>query len=149
MSVQKGPLPGLPRHFVVCLGILVLLGGCSGEKEYVETPVFPVSGNVTVRGEPAYGAYVLLHPVGDVGLTKGNKPFARVGEDGVFNVTTYDTSDGAPAGEYKVTVIWPENPEARGPSPDRLRGRYATPDKSVLKVTVEESNPKLPTWELE
>jgi len=135
------------------LGLLtcVLLGvasGCSREKNYVEAPIYPTSGKLLVDGEPAEGAFIMFHPVDEVGLTKGNKPFARVGKDGYFSLTTYDTHDGAPAGEYEVSIRWPENPNARGPSPDRLEGRYATPEKSKLSVTIEPPKTILPPWDL-
>lgn len=134
------------------LGTVLLLAGvlcgCGGRPEYMETDVFPASGQLTVDGTPAYGAMVLFHPVSDVGMTKGNKPFSRVGEDGRFQVTTYNTADGAPAGEYRVTVVWPEDPNARGPSPDRLRGRYSQPETSELRAQIAGPETVLPAWEL-
>jgi hypothetical protein len=122
--------------------------GCSSGKDYVEVPFFPVCGELTVNGQPGAGAFIRFHPVTPVGLSKGNKPFARAGADGRFAVTTYDTGDGAPAGEYRVTIIWPEDPEARGPSPDRLNGRDAAPEKSELRVTIKEAENTLERWEL-
>ena len=125
----------------------VSLSSCQ-HKSYVEVAVYPTSGTVRFKGEPAYGAYLTFHPDGDVGITKGNKPFGRAAKDGTFQVTTYDTNDGAPAGEYRVTVVWPEDPEARGPSPDRLKGKYADPQSTPLRATVEAGKTELPPLEL-
>jgi len=133
---------------LLCLAGTVTLASCS-DKEYVEVPVYPASGTLTVEGEPAYGAYVTFHPVDDVGMTKGNRPFTRVSEDGTFTVTTYDTGDGLPKGNYNVTVTWPEDPEARGPSPDRLNGRYADPESSGLGVTIDEGGNEALGWDLD
>lgn len=133
---------------VVGLFALFCAAGCTGGKDYVEVPVYQVSGALSVDGKPAHGAYLLFHPVGDVGLKKGNKPFARVDEFGRFDVSTYETADGAPAGAYKVTVVWPENPDARGPSPDRLQGRYATPEKTTLQVSIDENTKLFHPWDL-
>lgn len=128
--------------------LAVLCSGCGSRPEYMETDVFPASGELKIDGLPASGAFVLFHPVGDVGMTKGNKPFARVAADGSFLVTTYNTGDGAPDGNYRVTVIWPEDPDARGPSPDRLRGRYSQPETSGLRAEMAAPRTVLPVWEL-
>jgi len=122
--------------------------GCSRE-DYAEVPVHPLQGSLFIGGQPAYGAYVTFHPASNVGMTKGNRPFARVEKDGRFTVTTYNSGDGTPVGSYQVTIIWPEDPEARGPSPDRLKGRYATPDKSELAVKVEATTKELPKWDID
>ncbi|WP_166827788.1 hypothetical protein [Thalassoroseus pseudoceratinae] len=124
----------------------LLLSGCSSKPSYQEADVYPVSGSVSVNGKPAAGVIVVFHPQTDTGMTKGNKPYTTTGEDGTFQVTTYVTGDGAPAGEYIVTLIWPVNP--RGPSPDRLKGRYAKPEQSEIKVTIQEGENNLPKWEL-
>lgn len=131
------------------LGTLLLLitAACSS-KDYVEVPIHPASGKLMIAGQPGYGAYITFHPVGDVGMSKGNKPFARVARDGSFQVTTYDTADGAPVGDFKVTIYWPEDPEARGPSPDRLKGRYADPDASELVARIEPGNNTNLQWNI-
>ncbi|XZE51640.1 hypothetical protein SH139x_003301 [Planctomycetaceae bacterium SH139] len=131
---------------ILALGV-TLACGCSRE-DYAEVPVHPLQGSLFIDGAPAYGAYVTFHPAANVGMTKGNKPFARVDKDGRFTVTTYNSGDGTPVGSYQVTIIWPEDPEARGPSPDRLKGRYATTDKSELSVQVDATTKELPKWEL-
>ncbi len=124
----------------------LLFSGCNSRPAYQEADVFPVSGSVSVAGKPAAGVVVVFHPQSDTGMTKGNKPYTTTGEDGTFQVTTYTTGDGAPAGEYIVTLIWPVNP--RGPSPDRLKGRYAKPDKSTITATIQQGENTLPKWEL-
>jgi hypothetical protein len=133
---------------LLCLAGTATLVSCS-DKDYAEVPVYPASGTLTVEGEPAYGAYVTFHPVDDVGMTKGNRPFSRVSEGGTFTVTTYDTGDGLPEGKYDVTVTWPEDPEARGPSPDRLDGQYADPKSSGLQVTIDKDGNESLGWDLE
>ncbi|UUO07062.1 hypothetical protein M4951_01820 [Blastopirellula sp. J2-11] len=137
------------REFAWLLAaICVACSACSSKPAWQETPVYPTSGSVSVKGKSAYGAVVIFHPQGDVGMTKGNKPYAKVAEDGSFEVTTYVSGDGAPAGEYVITIIWPKNPNARGPSPDRLRGRYAIVEKSELKASIQAGDNLLPQWDL-
>ncbi|MEW4562829.1 hypothetical protein AB1K70_09905 [Bremerella sp. JC770] len=133
---------------MILAGYFLTFAACSTKPDYQEVETYPTTGSVTVQGEPAFGAIVVLHPTSDVGMTKGNRAFAKAQQDGTFALTTYVTGDGAPAGEYTATVIWPENPNARGPSPDRLRGKYANPASSDLTVSVKPGENQLPPWEL-
>ena len=134
------------RTYTILIAIGLMFSGCNSRPSYQEADVFPVSGSVSVDGKPAAGVVIVFHPQTDTGMTKGNKPFTTSGEDGTFEVTTYTTGDGAPIGEYIVTFIWPENP--RGPTPDRLKGRYAKPEHSQITVTVQEGENQLPNWNL-
>ena len=63
---------------------------------------------------------------------------ALVEADGTFTLSTYTANDGAPQGEYLVTVVWPDPPrDARGrPGPNRLPERYAQPETSGLRARV-------------
>jgi hypothetical protein len=65
------------------------------------------------------GGLVILHPLADVEL--GNaKPHALADENGRFKIYTYRTDDGAPAGEYAVTVL-PKKPK-REPGTAKSKG---------------------------
>jgi hypothetical protein len=109
--------------------------GCAGHK-----PVYPVSGKVVdAQGRPASGATVIFCPAENV-YDNANKPAGLADERGHFTLGTYRRDDGAPAGEYVVTVVWrsgardPARP--RQPPPDRLGGRFGDPLTSPLKATV-------------
>lgn len=126
------------------------LPSCS-ERDLTEQPVFPVTGSVLVRDQPAENALVVFHPLGQ-NAGENLRPSGRVEADGTFTLESYRTDDGAPAGEYAVTVVWPE--EASGPmpdpdlAPDRLRGRYANPQESSLRVSVAAEENHLPPFDL-
>ncbi len=100
----------------------------------------PVRGQVFgSREEPAAGALVVFHPV-SADHEPTLKPLAYVDEEGNFQLTTYDQGDGAPSGEYVITVEWRERP-ATPFSPDnegkdRLRGKYADPKSSEFRFTI-------------
>jgi hypothetical protein len=49
---------------------------------------------------------VVFHPK-DNADPQAPRPFGTAGADGSFGLTTSRPGDGAPAGEYRVTVIWP------------------------------------------
>jgi hypothetical protein len=51
------------------------------------------------------GALVVMHctdPAREQQL--GGKPFGKVAENGTVKITTYEEGDGAPEGEYGITV---------------------------------------------
>ena len=59
---------------------------------------------------------------------------------GAFKLTTYDANDGAPAGEYVVTVVYEpsDSPLMRpkGKKPE-VPATYAKPESSPLRAKVE------------
>ena len=75
-------------------------------------PTFAVSGKVLDGTKPLANVAVVFHPVGD----DGPKPRGKTDADGAFSLTTYDTADGAPAGEYRVTLeLWLAGRPDEGP----------------------------------
>jgi hypothetical protein len=115
---------------------IVLLAGCSGANEE-RLPTYPVSGQVFVNGLPAAGAVVQLYGKDDPKL-EGLCPHAIVGVDGSFQLTTYKTGDGAPAGTYALTIKWPTPPlpGKDHDGPDRFGGRYSDPRKPVCQMEI-------------
>jgi len=95
-----------------------------------------------------------LHPLDPLHKKddKTVRPFAVVDPDGSFRLSTYETCDGAPAGEYAVTVVWPSfTTDPLGeetPGPDRLRKRYADARRSAFRATIREGDNQLPPFEL-
>jgi len=132
----------------VLLALLLTTACSSGPKLY------PVSGKVTVKGQPAVGATVMFFPSGG---EKGASPSTGVcGADGTFTLST-GTGDGAPAGDYVVTVSWPD-PKAKvseqakmmgmaGDAPDLLNGAYSK-DRTSLKATVKPEKNELDPFEI-
>jgi hypothetical protein len=124
------------RRAGVLLACLALfLPSCGNRRK----PVFTVTGQVLdAKQKPAVGAMVIFHP-SPIDPKDTLKPLGFVGDEGKFALTTYDQGDGAPAGDYVITVIWPMprktpfDPEGG----DQLQGRYANPERSTLKFKVE------------
>jgi hypothetical protein len=134
------------RLFLTGLGVAALgLASCTrgdGRKATV-----PVAGKVLVNGKPAEHATVVFHPVGGAG-PDAVRPRGKVGPDGAFALTTYDGGDGAPAGEYRVTVeLWLAGRPDEGPS-NRLPAKYADPATSGLTATVGAGPTDLKPFEL-
>jgi hypothetical protein len=119
-----------------------LLVGC----EEARVPVFPVSGRVTYKGKPAAGAQIMLNAVNQL---QGDDiaPIGVVKGDGTFAITAYDPGDGAPEGEYVVTVQWFKLVTGAGGSgagPNILPPKYASPLTSPVKVSVKGGPTEVP-----
>lgn len=101
----------------------------------------PVAGKVVVNGKPAAGAVVTFHP--DGAAADAPRPTARTGDDGRFQLTTKAAGDGAPAGEYRVTVTWNAPPAGRkgvegedGPPRLLVPVAYTKPGRTPLRASV-------------
>lgn len=128
---------------------LFVLASCSHE---TRPALHPVKGTVTVQKKPAAKAVVVFRPVTPGPLKDGLLPHGEVGPDGTFQVGTYEATDGAPAGEYVVTISWPETKtDSTGDvvSNDRLKGRYGDPAKSKWKVRIKEGHNELEPFRLD
>jgi hypothetical protein len=115
-------------------GLCVVLCGC-GSKPSGQVDVYPVSGTLFVAGKPAINAVVTLIPEGTSSFRC--QPHAIVDTNGSFRLSTYFTHDGAPAGKYVVTVVWPGPPiNEDEDGPDQLRGRYSDPKRPAARVQI-------------
>ena len=66
--------------------------------------VYPVHGQLFVDDRPAAGAIIELNPVG--ATRDAARPFGHVDAAGAFTLSTFASNDGAPPGEYTVTIQW-------------------------------------------
>jgi hypothetical protein len=113
-------------------------------------PVYPARGHVQFANSPPAGAFVVLHPL-QGSLPRNARPYAIVRSDGSFELSTFGKGDGAPAGEYAVTVEW--RPLTGGgidsiSGRNRLPAKYARPETSGLRVNVASAANEIPTFEL-
>ena len=133
------------------LFVLALAALCPACAKSGRQPVYPVRGQVLVRGRPAAWAQVTFHPLDDGG-PDAVRPVGHVDQQGRFRLTTYADGDGAPAGEYRVTVQWFLATRARGGDEYRsvnyLPARYGRAETSGLRATVTPGANDLPAIEL-
>jgi len=73
--------------------------GCGNER----LPVVPVQGTLFVGGKPAARANIALHSL-DPQIVAC--PVGYTEADGSFRLMTHELDDGAPVGDYVVTVFW-------------------------------------------
>lgn len=143
-------LPFRAWHAGAALGLVVLVWGAIslGRGRGPERmAVHPLTGTLVFEGQPAAGAAIVLYPQ-DPSISV--RPRASVNDDGTFAVTSYEPEDGAPAGNYKVTVEWrrPVAGQVSGgddlPPPNVLPSAYAVPQTTPLKVSVKEGENEFP-----
>ena len=130
-------IPKYVRH--LCgLFVAVFLTGC--DENTVD--IHPVKLTLLYKGKPATGAEAVFHPKSEQLKELKLYPNGRAGTDGRVELTTFEPADGAPAGEYRITVVWTnskdpdDGEEATEVAPDRLGGRYGNPDRTPLSITV-------------
>lgn len=102
-----------------------------------------------MHGQAAAGALVVFHPLNDPD-PRAAHPFGQADSSGVFVLTTRRTQDGAPAGEYAVTLEWrrPKSNPFDREGPDRLQGRYSDARTTQLRARVEPRSNQLPPFEI-
>ena len=136
---RSNPFVNLRR--ILLPAMLVLVTSCGSSRK----PCFPVHGEVFAgQGTgriPAAGAVVIFTPKDGPPRSEGECPHAQVGEDGKFVVTTFVNGDGAPAGDYTITIHWttPRPPPPYKPKNvvDKLDGQYGDPKKAEISYSVE------------
>ena len=89
---------------------------------------------------------VIFYPQGETGSNL-RAPRAQTGPDGRFHIGTYNADDGAPEGQYAVTVVhFPlvQKGADSVPGPNVLPKKYASPKTTDLRVQVVKGASTLP-----
>lgn len=88
--------------FLFSVGFILLLSGCQGSESSLTA--LPYEGEVKINGKPISGAMVVFHSknTGDQIVS----PSGTTDGAGKFRLTSNKEFDGAPAGDYAVTITW-------------------------------------------
>ena len=137
---------------LMTLVALSLAPGCSsGPRTLTPPKTVPVHGSVMRKGKPLSGARVKFHPQLDIGPVKFI-PSGDTGPDGKFLLNTGAVGNGAPKGDYIVTVelpvIEPDPQFGYETEVDQLKGAYGDPAKSEWKVTLVDGENVLEPFQL-
>lgn len=125
------------------LFLVSLVAGCS--KSDGALPVHPVSGQVTFNGKPAAHASIIFHPQG--APEGAPRPRAHADAQGNFTLSTYSQGDGAPLGEYAVTVELRPLVKKDGEfesGPNIIPKQYSTPQTTKITTRVAEGTNTVP-----
>lgn len=138
------------------------LVSCSRAKGPERLPTIPVTGVVQIDGKPTSLVQLFMFPADKAPEGLGNTGALHSGTTdsaGKFKITTYDSGDGAPVGNYVIAFHWrgdqvpsllgdPDQPKL-DPVATRFNAKYGSPARSEFKVTVEQGKPvDLKTLEL-
>ncbi len=125
--------------------------GCGSRGTAV--PQFKTHGKVSSHGEPAAGAIVVLHPANKTGAVSPCPPRGVAEKDGTFVIGSRMKDDGAPQGEYAVTIVWPAEQDPKkqfdNTPPDRLKNRYNDTKNPKWRIRVSAGENTLEPFELD
>jgi hypothetical protein len=114
---------------VIALAVLAFCGCGGSDWGYL-------SGTVLLNGQPVGPGSITLEPVN----ADRAGAVASFGTDGKYSVISAGRKEGAPAGEYRVTIHGGAGygEEAVGPRPKSpIPARYGNPNTTDLTVTIE------------
>lgn len=136
-----------PGGLMIWVGAALFCSSC--EQGPATKPVFPTQGKILFEGKPITPATVVFHPVNSA---QKERPAGKTRQDGVYKLSTYGDKDGAPPGEYIVTVTWTpaiNKPDGDSePGPNKLPTKYSKPETSDLKAKIVEGGNDIETFDL-
>jgi hypothetical protein len=131
------------RTTILCLTVACLTA-CQRQDGHYRKPTSPVTGQIHVDGEPPGSPLqVACHDLNGMDKEHPSVSAAITDNNGTFRVSTYETGDGIPPGEYVLTFSWQEfnlMSMSYG-GPDKLNKRYQDPKQSAVRFTVVEGQP--------
>ncbi len=134
---------------MVGLAAIATLTGCIKGKEPWEI-THPVTGTITFKGRPIKDAELSFYPE-DKSFPESVRPKAKSIEGGKFEVWTYVQGDGAPAGNYKVTVVHNEVTVSKDTivaKPNDLPEKLSKLDTTDLQVQIVAGKNEIPAIEI-
>lgn len=136
-------------YVVLSVFLSLLLSGCGGE---TGPRCHLVAGKVVYQNQPLAEAMVVFHPLATP-TEKFPQPMGTTTADGRFVMTTFKSGDGAPEGEYAVTIELRE-PRQIGEEVVRdglnlLPPKYASPKDTPLRHKVVPGRNEVPEIKVE
>ena len=119
---------------LVAAVVSVMFSGCGQSGP----ALYPVTGKVQCDGKPVSDAMIFFHRAGKTDMNEP-VPYGFTTADGTYQLGTNVIGDGAQAGDYVVTVVWPDmtkKENGNGERPDLLKGTFSKANESKFKATV-------------
>lgn len=129
---------------MAAIGLGLAAWGCGESAPTAEGQLRPAIGRVLVAGKPAAGVEVRLHPLNQAGGPAAPTPHATTDRDGNFKLRVDDAHEGAPGGQYHVTLSWPSGPGGA----DKLGGVYSEPGGSGLTAVIDADTTAIPPFDV-
>lgn len=132
------PLSGL-----ILAIFLIAISGCGGNgnqsMSQTDLKLYPVTGRVLSGKQPVAAAKIEFKPKFEW-QKEIAFPHATTSADGTYELETLTSADGAPAGDYNVSVSLADSQNQTG------SGAYSDAAKSGLTATVKSSPTKVPDF---
>ncbi|HEX4612769.1 MAG TPA: hypothetical protein VH092_31530 [Urbifossiella sp.] len=122
-------------RIAAALGLAAALAAAGCEKSN-RIAVYKTSGKLVRSGAPVAGLAVIFHPTDPSAPTTPLRPNGVVNADGTFALTCYNQHDGAPPGEYVVTVSEAPRNDS-DPRPVLPATKYRDVKTSPLRARIE------------
>ncbi|MCE9529328.1 MAG: hypothetical protein K8R36_25040 [Planctomycetales bacterium] len=126
----------MPLSRTLFFSVFLLLAGCDGE---TGPRCYSVQGKVVYQNRPLAEAMVVFHPL-TAPAEESPQPIGHTDVAGQFVLTTLKSGDGAPVGEYSITVELREprqiGEEIVRDGPNLLPAKYANPKETPLRHKV-------------
>jgi hypothetical protein len=136
------------RIGVLAASVLAVLAGCGGPAGPAR---HPVRGQVLWNGRPLAEAQVIFHPQFSAD-EEFPQPIGQTDAQGNFRLSTLQANDGAPVGEYRITIELRDlrnvGEETVRDGPNLLPARFVRPQESGLHFTVVEGENVVPPLEI-
>lgn len=132
--------------WLLAVSTVLTVAGCSGEEQPFRKETSGLTGQVFVDGVPVPAKSPLkveCHNVNGIDKEHPTLSSALTGVDGKFEISTYESGDGVPAGDYVITFEWGKMNLIAGSydGPDKLGGKYSDSKTSKFKITVTPGEP--------
>jgi hypothetical protein len=131
------------KHLVISgcllLGLWMLIS-CRSDPPSNRKATSPVTGQITVDGKPPdTPVKIICHDLAGINKQDPTFSWCLTGDEGTFELNTYEQGDGVPPGKYVLTFEWREwNPiSVSYGGKDRLNGRYSEPAESEIQFEVD------------
>lgn len=110
--------------------VLALTAGCSDRPERAH-----VSGKITLAGKPVGPGFIIFMPDREQGTT-GKAASAEFSSDGVYELTTYESGDGAIVGKHTVLIQPPPSETPVPGRPPTIPWCYGNPRQALLHAEI-------------
>jgi len=132
--------PSSTRFLIVLLLLLTTTLCACGENEKV--PTYPVHGQVTFKGVPVTRGSVIFSSLDPHSTTA----LGTLDKEGRYSLTTLESEEGAPAGEYVVAVLSVEPPASNSeisttPPKPLVPAKYLSLETSPLRESIRKGSP--------
>lgn len=134
------------QYVSACVMLALVMCGCGGSKDVV---LIPVTGIVTLNGNPLAGAVVQFHPDG------ARASFGSTDDQGWYELTYLDRKKGAVVGKHRVVIstMVERDPESSDPQirkegrPETIPAQYNS--RSILEAELQAGTKPVLNFELE